>query len=70
MNIKLDENLPERLVAELSALGHDVDTVRTERLAGRDDTEPQSDSWSRRIWTSPTFVGTRQARTPVCCWSA
>ena len=39
MTLKLDENLPERLVAELSALGHDVDTVRAEHLAGRDDTD-------------------------------
>ena len=39
MTIKLDENLPERLVAELSALGHDVDTVRAEQLAGRDDND-------------------------------
>ena len=39
MTIKLDENLPERLVAELSALGHDVDTVRAEHLAGHDDTD-------------------------------
>ena len=39
MNIKLDENLPERLVSRLQALGHDVDTVRSEHLAGRDDNE-------------------------------
>jgi predicted nuclease of predicted toxin-antitoxin system len=39
VNIKLDENLPERLVSELWALGHVVDTVRTEHLAGRDDTD-------------------------------
>ena len=39
MKIKLDENLPERLVPELQALGHDVDTVPSERLAGRDDNE-------------------------------
>jgi predicted nuclease of predicted toxin-antitoxin system len=39
LTIKLDENLPERLVAELNALGHDVDTVRTEQLAGHDDTD-------------------------------
>jgi predicted nuclease of predicted toxin-antitoxin system len=39
VNIKLDENLPERLVSELQALGHDVDTVRSEHLAGRDDDE-------------------------------
>lgn len=37
MRIKLDENLPERLVSELEALGHDVDTVRAEHLAGCDD---------------------------------
>jgi hypothetical protein len=30
VTIKLDENLPERLVAELAAMGHDVDTVRAE----------------------------------------
>lgn len=39
MNIKLDENLPERLVSTLQALGHDVDTVRSKHLAGRDDDE-------------------------------
>lgn len=39
MKIKLDENLPERLAAELQILGHDVDTVRAEHLAGRDDNE-------------------------------
>jgi predicted nuclease of predicted toxin-antitoxin system len=37
VNIKLDENLPERLVVALHAMGHDVDTVRAERLAGCDD---------------------------------
>jgi predicted nuclease of predicted toxin-antitoxin system len=39
VKIKLDENLPERLVPELAALGHDVDTVRAEHLAGRPDNE-------------------------------
>jgi len=39
VNLKLDENLPERLVSELEALGHNVDTVRAEHLTGRDDTE-------------------------------
>lgn len=39
MRIKLDENLPGRLVAELAALGHDVDTVRGERLIGCPDNE-------------------------------
>ncbi len=39
MKIKLDENLPERLVPELQSLGHDIDTVRTEGLTGKDDDE-------------------------------
>lgn len=39
MKIKLDENLPQRLVSKLEALGHDVDTVRGEHMAGRDDSE-------------------------------
>jgi hypothetical protein len=42
VTIKLDENLPERLVVALGELGHDVDTGRAERLAGRDD----ADVWS------------------------
>ena len=37
MKIKLDENLPDRLVAVLTGLGHNVDTVRTEQLTGRAD---------------------------------
>jgi predicted nuclease of predicted toxin-antitoxin system len=39
LKIKLDENLPERLVSELDRLGHDVDTVRAEDLAGQADGE-------------------------------
>jgi predicted nuclease of predicted toxin-antitoxin system len=37
MKLKLDENLPETLLSELLALGHDVDNVRNEGLAGRQD---------------------------------
>jgi predicted nuclease of predicted toxin-antitoxin system len=37
MKLKLDENLPETLAVTLGGLGHDVDTVRQEGLAGRDD---------------------------------
>jgi predicted nuclease of predicted toxin-antitoxin system len=37
LNIKLDENLPDRLVAALEALGHDIDTVYAERLNGQSD---------------------------------
>lgn len=37
MKLKLDENLPEALIKTLAALGHDVDSVREEGIAGRDD---------------------------------
>ena len=37
MRIKLDENLPAQLVTVLTELGHDVDTVPSEGIAGKDD---------------------------------
>ena len=37
MRIKLDENLPQRLVSVLANRGHDVDTVVAEGLQGRED---------------------------------
>ncbi len=37
MRVKLDENLPARLVDVLTQLGHDVDTVSAEGLTGSDD---------------------------------
>ncbi|HGJ67670.1 TPA: hypothetical protein ENS27_20120 [bacterium] len=39
MKIKLDENMPYGLVDVLSQMGHDVDTVPQEGLAGYDDTK-------------------------------
>ena len=43
----------ERLLSELHVLGHDVDTVRTEHLAGRNDHEvwlaAQSDALVNRV---------------------
>ena len=42
MKIKLDENLPAQLENSLSALGHDVQTVPEEGLAGHVD----ADIWS------------------------
>ncbi len=39
MKIKLDENLPVRLVESLQNLGHDVHTPMDENLAGRPDSE-------------------------------
>jgi predicted nuclease of predicted toxin-antitoxin system len=37
VKLKLDENLPERLVPILAEIGHDVDTVLREGLRGRKD---------------------------------
>lgn len=37
MRLKLDENLPASLVADLAALGHDVNTVHQEGLQGSPD---------------------------------
>ena len=37
MRIKLDENIPRRLVVPLAGLGHDVDTVEAEQLTGSAD---------------------------------
>lgn len=39
MNIKLDENIPASLAVDLSRIGHDVDTVYDEGLAGKADTK-------------------------------
>lgn len=35
MRIKLDENLPGRLVSLLAQMGHDVDTVPAEGIEGK-----------------------------------
>lgn len=43
MKIKLDENLPVRLVQLLAELGHDIDTVPQEGFMGRPDIE---------VWTA------------------
>jgi predicted nuclease of predicted toxin-antitoxin system len=37
LKVKLDENLPERIVAGLAALGHDADTVTGEGFGGATD---------------------------------
>jgi predicted nuclease of predicted toxin-antitoxin system len=39
MKIKLDENMPASLVKNLAALGHDVDTIPQEGLAGEKDSQ-------------------------------
>ena len=37
MKIKLDENLPAKLLNHLTNFGHDVDTVLLEKLVGQND---------------------------------
>jgi hypothetical protein len=39
LKLKLDENLPGRLVIVLGDAGHEVDTVHSERLTGHDDVD-------------------------------
>lgn len=39
MRVKLDENIPTSAADAGTALGHDVDTVEQEGLAGRDDAD-------------------------------
>jgi predicted nuclease of predicted toxin-antitoxin system len=64
VTIKLDVNLPERLVPALSALGHHVDTVRRERLTVCADADVWSAAqtaqrflvssvWRRRLTAEP-----------------
>jgi hypothetical protein len=48
VKIKLDENLPNRLVSALAGLGHDVDTVYSERLVGKADDV---------VWTAAQAAG-------------
>lgn len=48
MKIKLDENLPFRLVRILDQLGHETDTVAQEALTGQDDT---------RLWEAAQRTG-------------
>jgi predicted nuclease of predicted toxin-antitoxin system len=48
MKVKLDENLPVRLVAILEELGHEVDTVPSEKLAGKPDQD---------VWTAVRTAG-------------
>lgn len=39
MRIKLDENLPQALIPELTAAGHDIQSVQYEGLTGKPDFE-------------------------------
>ncbi len=72
MKIKLDENLPESLLARLTELGHQADNVRLE--AARRETRPDRLAGgaaerkifsSRRIWIFRTFDGSLPERIMV-----
>lgn len=78
MKLKLDENLPESLIAALSALGHDVDNVRLEGLSGQSDPNiwraaqaegrfliTQDLVLSRKTSTSRTFASSNRERITV-----
>ena len=54
MRIKLDENVPDRAVASLAALGHDIDTVTGEGLGGATD----EDLWPK-VQEAARFLITR-----------
>ncbi len=54
MKVKLDENIPDRLVAVLESAGHDVDTVASEGLKGM----PDGDVW-RAVQREERFLITQ-----------
>jgi predicted nuclease of predicted toxin-antitoxin system len=54
VKLKLDENVPDRVVASLVALGHDVDTVVGEGLRGTTD----EDLWPK-VQEAGRFLITR-----------
>lgn len=65
MRLKLDENLPARLVPALAALGHAVDTVRDEGLAGgTDGTVWQAAQADRRFFVTQDLDFTDVRRYP------
>lgn len=76
MKVKLDENLPTRLVDVLERRGHEVDTVATEGLAGKPDVHVWASACREGhffITQDLDFSDIRQfqpARTRVCCWCA
>ena len=51
MRLKLDENLPESLLATLAALRHEVDNVRGEGLSGRADVWQETQKAERFLIT-------------------
>ena len=59
LKLKLDENLPYRLIPSLEALGFEVDTVESEGLKGC----PDSDVWRGAQEDSAILEPTLQAPT-------
>lgn len=69
MRIKLDENMPARLVSRLSGFGHDVDTVSDEGLSGCDDEQVWAGAQAAdRLQQAPEYsLGLPLAREcPLC----
>ena len=70
MKIKLDENMPVRLAQALGDLGHDLDTVPQEGLAGKDDSrvwKATQDSERFLITQDLDFSDTRRFRPGEHC---
>jgi len=73
MKIKLDENIPLRTQSLLTQLGHDVETVPQENLAGCIDeqiwqaAQESSRFLITRIWTFQIFAALHPEPMRVSC---
>jgi predicted nuclease of predicted toxin-antitoxin system len=70
MKVKLDENIPVRLVGELEALGHEVDTVASEGLTGKPDArvwDAAQDEGRFLITQDPDFSDLRRFKPGTHC---
>ena len=70
MKIKLDENLPSRLVSKLEALGHDVNTVRGEGLAGSADEQVWQQTRAAGRFLITQDLDFSDTRVAMLFWSA
>ena len=66
MKVKLDENMPSELAADLRARGHPADTVYDEGLAGASDTDllEYVRREGRALWTMDRGIVDLRARRP------
>ena len=75
MKVKLDENLPAKLLDDLRAAGHEADTVRDEALAGAPDAvvlgRVRDDPGFSSRWTrgSPMSARIHPSTIPASCCS-